>query len=378
MRHSARKRIGAESLVAILFHHNTAHTHGQGFRFGRNLGPRGRRGPPDGGDSLRRRAACLLITTLSPPCPTNRSNPAHRLDAACRRRRLVPGPRGRQPHCHHRWLWRSRAPPPTPKCARGHQRDGGVQLAAVSWSSKQTYVVKITSRSDRRCQNHGKASEPLRSQMARSRCHKIPRHEGMSYHRVAGWEPTGGDSGVLMRVPDCEDHESRGVPLVGTVESQRPADVVEARTTWLPRSCRSLGRPLPEGGWSEQLRPGFSRPRPPHYRGVSATSWSLYSSSENRLLELRVRDAGSLLDAVVPTIQTPLVSAVEIASGTNGNSNKFRSFITPDVIHGSPFASVTLWNLNGVAADASRCRGKGPEPSREPRIRGQALRVGKT
>jgi serine phosphatase RsbU (regulator of sigma subunit) len=82
---------------------------------------------------------------------------------------------------------------------------------------------------------------------------------------------------------------------------------------------------------------------------LSWTSWSLYNTSENRLLELRVRDAGSLLNAAVPTIQTPLVSAVEIANATNGNPNKFKSFMTPEVTNGTPFVSASLWNVSGTS-----------------------------
>ena len=153
-----------------------------------------------------------------------------------------------------------------------------------------------------------------------------------------------------------------GDPLVGTVETQRPTDVVGG-PDHLPAAA---------GPTTSRTSPTRRRLRPHSFALVvlalgllitavlSWTSWSLYNSSENRLLELRVRDAGSLLDAVVPTIRTPLVSAVEIASGTNGNSSKFDSFITPDVIHGSPFASATLWNLNGVLPARVAVVGKPP------------------
>lgn len=107
--------------------------------------------------------------------------------------------------------------------------------------------------------------------------------------------------------------------MVGTVETERPTDVVGG--------LDSLASAEPPTSGPSAAR---RRLRPNSFAVailvlgllittvLSLTSWSLYSSSENRLLELRVRDAGSLLDAVIPTIQTPLESAVEIASGTNG------------------------------------------------------------
>ena len=83
----------------------------------------------------------------------------------------------------------------------------------------------------------------------------------------------------------------------------------------------------------------------------SLTSLALYDQNENRLLRLRAREVGSVLTAVVPSIQTPLASAAELADATAGNAQKFRVFVAPYVGPGRQFASASLWRL-GVAKAA--------------------------
>jgi hypothetical protein len=74
-----------------------------------------------------------------------------------------------------------------------------------------------------------------------------------------------------------------------------------------------------------------------------------YSSNEQRLLENRGRELGAVLAAAFPNTQTPLASAAALAEATNGNPQKFKSFIAPYV--GAPpqhqFVSVSLWRVNG-------------------------------
>lgn len=74
-------------------------------------------------------------------------------------------------------------------------------------------------------------------------------------------------------------------------------------------------------------------------------SWSQYNNTENRLLDLRVREAGSLLTVALPTIQTPLASAAELAQATNGDPQQFKNLVSPYVGPGKPFVSVSLWPL---------------------------------
>jgi serine phosphatase RsbU (regulator of sigma subunit) len=71
----------------------------------------------------------------------------------------------------------------------------------------------------------------------------------------------------------------------------------------------------------------------------------VYDRNESRLLRLRAREVGSVLTATVPSIQTPLASAAELADATGGDASRFRAFIAPYVGPGRPFASASLWRL---------------------------------
>ena len=76
-------------------------------------------------------------------------------------------------------------------------------------------------------------------------------------------------------------------------------------------------------------------------------SASTYTSNENRLLNLRARDAGTLLTGALPALQIPLASAAALADATNGDTGKFQSFIRPSVgpQGKGQFVSVSLWRL---------------------------------
>jgi serine phosphatase RsbU (regulator of sigma subunit) len=75
------------------------------------------------------------------------------------------------------------------------------------------------------------------------------------------------------------------------------------------------------------------------------TSARLYDHNESHLLGLRAREVGSVLTAVVPSIQTPLASAAELADATNGSPQKFRQFMALYVGPRRQFASASLWRL---------------------------------
>jgi serine phosphatase RsbU (regulator of sigma subunit) len=76
-------------------------------------------------------------------------------------------------------------------------------------------------------------------------------------------------------------------------------------------------------------------------------SASTHTNTENRLLRLRVRDAGALIAEALPSVQTPLASAAALADATDGDVGKFERFIGPQVGppgHGQ-FVSASLWRL---------------------------------
>ena len=112
-------------------------------------------------------------------------------------------------------------------------------------------------------------------------------------------------------------------------------------------------------------------------------SASTYTNNENRLLSLRVRDAGALISGALPSIQTPLASAAALADATNGDVAKFKSFIAPSV---GPqgrgrFVSVSLWRLGAGSLRPLAVVGMPPvlagSPARVTSFFTQAARGGK-
>jgi serine phosphatase RsbU (regulator of sigma subunit) len=90
------------------------------------------------------------------------------------------------------------------------------------------------------------------------------------------------------------------------------------------------------------------------------TSLALYNRNETRLLNLRVRQLGSVLSSAVISTQTPLASAAELADATDGNPQKFRAFMAPYVGPGRQFSSASLWPLNGTRLAPSTVTGATP------------------
>jgi serine phosphatase RsbU (regulator of sigma subunit) len=93
---------------------------------------------------------------------------------------------------------------------------------------------------------------------------------------------------------------------------------------------------------------------------ISATQ---YNHNEHRLLKLRTDDAGSVLGASVPSIQTILASAASVADVTNGNVQKFTKFMAPYAGPGKQFASVSLWKLSSPMSGPLTVIGVTPELS---------------
>jgi serine phosphatase RsbU (regulator of sigma subunit) len=90
------------------------------------------------------------------------------------------------------------------------------------------------------------------------------------------------------------------------------------------------------------------------------TSLALYNRNETRLLNLRVRELGSVLSAAVTSIQTPLASAAALADATDGNPQKFRAFMAPYVGPGRQFSSASLWPLTGTQPAPATVTGAAP------------------
>jgi serine phosphatase RsbU (regulator of sigma subunit) len=76
----------------------------------------------------------------------------------------------------------------------------------------------------------------------------------------------------------------------------------------------------------------------------------LYQRNEQHLLFLRAEDAGQIVAAAVPDVETPLASAAEIATVTDGSARKVAALLAQSVGRpgsGKPFVSATLWRVDG-------------------------------
>jgi serine phosphatase RsbU (regulator of sigma subunit) len=76
---------------------------------------------------------------------------------------------------------------------------------------------------------------------------------------------------------------------------------------------------------------------------LAVAALELYDHNETRLLRLRARELSLVLSTAVPSLQTPLASAAELADATHGNPQKFRAFMAPLVGAGRSFTSASLW-----------------------------------
>lgn len=72
---------------------------------------------------------------------------------------------------------------------------------------------------------------------------------------------------------------------------------------------------------------------------------TLDSRNESRLLKSQVRQTGALLQAVLPTVQTPLASAAAIARASGGKPGDFTGYVSDYVGEGKPFAAAVLMSF---------------------------------
>ncbi len=102
---------------------------------------------------------------------------------------------------------------------------------------------------------------------------------------------------------------------------------------------------------------------------TGALTWAsltIYENNENRLLGLRVKELGLVFTAALPSVQTPLASAAELADSTHGDAQRFKAFIAPYVGTGRDFASVSLWPLESSAPAPTVVVGLAPTLAARP------------
>jgi Stage II sporulation protein E (SpoIIE) len=82
---------------------------------------------------------------------------------------------------------------------------------------------------------------------------------------------------------------------------------------------------------------------------VSWTSWVLNNHNDNRLLRLQTEQAADVLAAALPDTTTPLSSALQIASVTDGSATRFATYMSSYVrTPAGEFEAASLWRLRGT------------------------------
>src|ERR1700677_2754418 len=59
-----------------------------------------------------------------------------------------------------------------------------------------------------------------------------------------------------------------------------------------------------------------------------AVASSIHNHNEQRLLNVELHQAATVVSAAIPTIQIPLTSAADLAAATDGNVQQFRQYLT--------------------------------------------------
>lgn len=84
---------------------------------------------------------------------------------------------------------------------------------------------------------------------------------------------------------------------------------------------------------------------------VAFVAATVNDRNENRLLNVQVHEAGTVLAGAIPTLEVPLASAAAIGSTTGGQSGPFDQFIVKYVGANGPFVYASLCGLkNGAPA----------------------------
>lgn len=105
---------------------------------------------------------------------------------------------------------------------------------------------------------------------------------------------------------------------------------------------------------------------------AAVLSWITYavnSHNERRLLNLQVEQASTVIQVALPTIQTALASAVEIATNTDGSPARFRSYMS-DYVGAPPatFVSGSLWRIDGARPRLLAVVGQQPDLGSDPAV----------
>jgi serine phosphatase RsbU (regulator of sigma subunit) len=99
---------------------------------------------------------------------------------------------------------------------------------------------------------------------------------------------------------------------------------------------------------------------------LSFAAYRVNSHTEDRLLDLQTKQTGTVLQVILPTIETPLSSAAQIAATGNGDPARFRAYISSFVGAKATFISVSLFDLQGATPQLLATVGTAPELTAVP------------
>ncbi len=149
-------------------------------------------------------------------------------------------------------------------------------------------------------------------------------------------------------------------PQAGAPTAESLDDGSQARSDGGARASEDAEQLLAD----ESVVPARARRRWPYWLAVGVfvvgllvtgalalISSSQYKNNEDRLLQLRARELGLLLESATANTQTPMASAAALANATGGNVHKFMQFVSPFIRPrpGAQFNSLSLWRLGDIA-----------------------------
>lgn len=100
---------------------------------------------------------------------------------------------------------------------------------------------------------------------------------------------------------------------------------------------------------------------------LGLATWSAHRDNEDRLLRQRTREAGAVLEASLPGLQTPLAATAELAEVTEGaDADSFARLMGPLVGPETRFVSASVWRIDVADPRSVLTLGDPPALAGEP------------
>jgi serine phosphatase RsbU (regulator of sigma subunit) len=95
--------------------------------------------------------------------------------------------------------------------------------------------------------------------------------------------------------------------------------------------------------------------------GLSLSARAVHNNNEDRLLRERVQEAGVLISGALPSLETPLASAAEVAQATNADPASFKQVMGPLVGPNGQYASASIWPVGAQSPKPILVLGERPQ-----------------